>query len=81
LQSYYSYYGTDGNVYQTQGGAHAEGYIIDVYDNKIVMRGIDFAVLNYTADWTAYYTVEPMANKVYTLNTSIQTVEAGTYTS
>ncbi len=71
LVSSYKYYGTDGNTYTTQGGQHAEGYIVDVYNNKIVVRGIDFAVLKYTADWEAYYEVEPMANKVFTLSTRI----------
>lgn len=69
LQSFYKYYGTDGKTYETQGGTHAEGYIVDVYDNKIVLRTIDFAVLKYTADWKAYYVVEPMADKVFTLRT------------
>ena len=65
----YKYYGNDGNVYETQGGQHAEGYIVDVYDNKIVVRGIDFAVIKYTSDWQAYFDVEPMPDKKFELNT------------
>ena len=71
LVNSYKYYHTNGNTYETQGGAHAEGYIIDVYNNKIVVRGIDFAVLKYTADWESYYEVEPMENKVFTLSTRL----------
>lgn len=80
LVSSYKYYGSDGNTYETQGGTHAEGYIVDVYNNKIVVRGIDFAVLKYTADWKAYYVVEPMAGKEFVLSTRLHTVEAGTFT-
>ncbi len=69
LVNSYKYYGTDGNVYETQGGQHAEGCIVDVYDNKIVVRGIDFAVLKYTPDWQAYFDVEPMPEKKFELNT------------
>lgn len=70
LVNSYKSYSSNGSTYETQGGAHAEGYIIDVYNNKIVVRGIDFAVLKYTADWKAYYEVEPMTNKVFSLRTS-----------
>lgn len=79
LVSSYKYYGTDGNTYTTPGGAHAEGYIVDVYNNKIVVRGIDFAVLKYTADWKAYYEVEPMEGKEFVLNTRLQTVAPRTF--
>lgn len=68
LENSYKYI-SNGNTYSTQGGAHAEGYIVDVYNNKIVVRGIDFAVLYYNADWSARYEVEPMENKVFTLST------------
>ena len=69
LVSSYKYYGTDGKTYETQGGQHSEGYIVDVYDNKIIIRTIDFAVLKYTSDWKAYYEVEPMNDKVFSLRT------------
>lgn len=80
LVSSYKYYGTDGNTYTTQGGSHAEGYIIDVYNDKIVVRGIDFAVLKYTADWQAYYEVEPMDGRTFTMNTRLQTIAPNTFT-
>ena len=80
LVSSYKYYGTDGNTYSTQGGQHSEGYIVDVYNNKIVIRGIDFAVLKYTADWKAYFEVEPMVGKEFPMNTKLQTIEANTFT-
>ena len=75
LVNSYKYYHTNGNTYETQGGTHAEGYIVDVYNNKIVVRGIDFAVLYYNADWTPRYEVEPMEDKVFTLNTRLQTMQ------
>ncbi len=76
LRTYY----TDENGNTVQGGAHAEGYIVDVYDNKLVLRGIDFAVHYYNADWTSRYEAEPMKDRVYTLATTLRTVEAGTFT-
>lgn len=81
LVNSYKYYGTDGKTYETQGGQHAEGYIVDVYSNKIVVRGIDFAVLKYTADWKAYYEAEPMSGKQFTMNTKLQTITANTFTN
>lgn len=80
LVNSYKYYGSDGKTYETQGGQHAEGYIVDVYNNKIVVRGIDFAVLKYNADWTYYFEVEPMANKVFALGTRLQIIPANTFT-
>lgn len=75
LVNSYKYYGSNGNTVEIQGGAHAEGYIIDVYNNKIVLRGIDFAVQKYTADWQSYFEVEPMG-KEFTMSTRLQTIEA-----
>ncbi len=69
LQSSYKYYTDSGSVATKQGGQHAEGYIVDVYGNKIVLRGIDFSVHYYNADWTSRYEVEPMEDKVFTLKT------------
>lgn len=62
------YYDANGN--KVQGGSHAEGWIVDVYADKIVLRGIDFAKLNYNADWTYYYTVEPMPGCIFVLDTT-----------
>ena len=79
LVNAYKYYGTDGNTYEAQGGQHAEGYIVDVYNNKIVIRTIDFALQKYTADWEAYFDVEPIEGKEFALNTRLQPVEADTF--
>lgn len=68
----YKFYGSDGETYEASGGQYSEGYIVDVYNNKIVVRGIDFAVLKYTPSWEAYYEVAPMENKVFTLNTRLR---------
>ena len=76
LIDYYLSVGNSGNVYPTQGGQHAEGYIVDVYNDKIVLRTIDFAVLYYEADWTPRYEVEPIEDKVFELDTDILPVDA-----
>jgi hypothetical protein len=70
----YKYYGTDGGTYETQGGQHAEGYIVDVYTNKIVIRGINFAELHFDASWNAYYKVKPFYERVYVLDAPIPTI-------
>lgn len=79
LQTSYETVNESGTTITVQGGAHSEGYIVDVYDNKIVLRGIDFAVHYYNADWTSRYEVEPMEDKVFTLNTTLRSIEAGTF--
>ena len=79
LKTSYQTVNESGTTITVQGGSHSEGYIVDVYDNKIVIRGIDFAVHYYNADWTSRYEVEPMEDKVFTLDTTIQTIEAGTF--
>lgn len=48
--------------------AESEGYVVDVYENHIVLRGRDFAGGKFL----------PIAS--YWLDTTLQTVEAGTYT-
>jgi len=48
--------------------AESEGYVVDVYENHIVLRGRDFAAGKFL----------PFAQ--YCLDTSFQVVEAGTYT-
>lgn len=68
IQNTYNFIGTDGNTYTSYGFTLSEGYIVDVYDNKIVVRGIDFV------------TSEPMADREFTIRTPILTVEAGTFT-
>lgn len=55
--------GTYENVY-----AGSEGYVVDVYENGIHLRGRDFVKGEYL----------PIAS--YWLDTTLQTVEAGTYT-
>lgn len=47
--------------------AESEGYVVDVFKNHIVLRGMDFAAGRFL----------PMAQ--YCINTSFQAVEAGTY--
>lgn len=47
--------------------AESEGYVVDVYENHIVLRGRDFANSKFL----------PLAQ--YCLDTTLQTVEAGTY--
>ena len=59
LENYY--YDANGN--KIWGALLAEGYIADVYADKIVLRGIDFAA---GADRD---TVEPMADEVYAVDT------------
>ena len=81
LQTSYETVNESGTTVTVQGGTHSEGYIVDVYDNKIVIRGIDFAVHYYNADWTSRYEVEPMTDKVFVIDTTLQTVAAGTFGS
>lgn len=58
LRDYYY----DENGTQIWGSYHSEGYIVDVYENKVVLRGIDFA------SGTNRDEVVEM-NEVYTLDT------------
>ena len=73
-----NYYYNENGI-KIYGGAHAEGYIVDVYENKIVLRGIDFAVHYYNADWSSRYEVEPMADHVYTMDTTLLTIPADSF--
>lgn len=65
LESYY--YDEYGN--KIWGAVLAEGYIVDVYENKIVLRGINFAA------GTNKDEVAPFADEVYVLDTTLQTIE------
>lgn len=67
------YYYYDDTNSQVVGSNLAEGYIVDVYENKVVLRGIDFAG---GADKNE---VKPFFNEAYVLDTTLQTVAAGTY--
>lgn len=68
IQNTYDFIGTDGETYTTYGYPLSEGYIVDVYDNKIVVRGIDFVART------------PMLNREFTVRTPFLTVETGTFT-
>ena len=46
----------------------SQGYLLEVYDNHIVLRGVDFVSGDFI----------PIAT--YCLDTALQTVEAGTFT-
>ena len=48
------------------GSTLAEGYIVDVYDGKIVVRGINYAAGQSKTE------VEPFEHEIYLLDTSIQ---------
>lgn len=49
------------NGVQTWGSTLAEGYVVDVYESKIVLRGIDFA------SGTSKTEVQTMPNEIYVL--------------
>lgn len=49
----------------------SEGYVVDVYENGIHLRGRDFAYNSYEGRWL------PIAS--YWLDTTLQTIPAGTY--
>ena len=51
--------------------ADSEGYVVDVYHDGIHLRGRDFAYNNYEGRWL------PIAS--YWLDTTLQTIPAGTY--
>ena len=51
--------------------AESEGYVVDVYENAIHLRGRDFAYNNYEGRFL------PIAS--YWLDTTVQTIPAGTY--
>lgn len=61
------------NNIQTYLSIWSEGYIVDVYANRIVLRGINFAAGDNRDE------VEHFASEIYTLDTTLQTVEANTY--
>ena len=56
----------DANNNKIWGSTLAEGYIVDVYENKIVLRGINFA------SGTNKDEVSAMQDEVYVLDTTIQ---------
>ena len=62
LENYY--YDEYGNM--IWGSVLAEGYIVDVYENKIVLRGINFAAGNSMDE------VEAFADEVYVMDTTTQ---------
>lgn len=51
--------------------SESEGYVVEVYENGIHLRGRDFAYNNYEGRWL------PIAS--YWLDTTLQTIPAGTY--
>jgi hypothetical protein len=51
--------------------ADSEGYVVDVYENGIHLRGRDFAYNDYEGRFL------PIAS--YWLDTTLQTIPAGTY--
>lgn len=53
--------------------ATSQGYLMDVYENHIVLRGIDFTKVGTDEDEFI-----PIAH--YCLDTTLKTIEAGTYT-
>lgn len=56
----------DENNNQIWGSSLAEGYIIDVYKNKIVLKGINFAAGNNKDE------VKPFADEVFVLDTTLR---------
>ncbi len=60
------------NGIKIYGGTHSEGYICDVYRNKIVLRTIDFAKQYFDENWNDYYKAEPMGDHIYALTTVIK---------
>lgn len=61
LEDYYF----DGNGNKVWGSERAEGYIVDVYEQKIVLRGIDFAAGDSKNE------VAVLADEVYVLDTTL----------
>lgn len=57
-----------GDEYRTELNAESEGYVVDVYENGIHLRGRDFVKGEFL----------PIAS--YWLDTTLQTIPAGTYT-
>ena len=51
-----------------QGAILAEGYIVDVYENKIVLRGINFASGANKDE------VTPFTDEIYAVDTTLQTL-------
>lgn len=64
IQNTYNFVGTDGKTYTAYGSTMSEGYIVDVYDNKIVVRCIDF--VNGT----------PLANREFAINTAVPALDS-----
>ena len=61
-----SYIDENGNT--VWGSILAEGYIVDVYENKIVLRGINFASGANKDE------VAPMVDEIYAIDTTLQTL-------
>lgn len=66
------YFDENGN--KVWGSTLAEGYIVDVYKNKIVLHGINFAAGDNKDE------VATLADEVYVFDTTLQAVAAETYT-
>jgi hypothetical protein len=56
----------------------SQGYLMDVYDNHVVLNGLDFA--HGTTDDNGVYKPAIIPIATYCLDTTLQTVEAGTFT-
>lgn len=63
----------DENNNKIWGSLLAEGYIVDVYANKIVLRGINFAADTNRGE------VKAFTDEVYVLDTTLRTVAADSY--
>lgn len=66
------YYDEYGN--KVWGAVFSEGYIVDVYENKIVLVGVDFVKCDIDTPNAEPYVVES-----YTIDTTLQEIEANTY--
>lgn len=55
----------------------SQGYLMDVYDNHVVLNGLDFA--NGTTDDNGVYKPAIIPIATYCLDTTLQTVEDGTF--
>lgn len=56
----------------------SQGYLMDIYDNYVVLNGLDFA--NGTTDSGGVYKPAIIPIATYCLDTTLHTVEAGTFT-
>lgn len=59
----------DGYGNKIWGSGLAEGYIIDVYANKIIIRGINFAAGEKANE------VQAFADEIYVLDTCLRLIE------